>query len=346
MTPHLRSRLFISVNIVLGAVALVWMLERYGAGALVLLGMHPRWGPLTAFFAAAALNLMLLGGRWRGLLGSGSPRPGLVTFTLMRSAAHMLAVLIPSGKLGGDPLRAWLATRLGVPAARSVASTLADRVLEIGTTIPFSVFFAVALVQAGVPGADRAGWSVAAGSTALVVGVSWAVRRLHHGAGLVTAMVRRTGADRWPAISERMNTLIDAESALLEISRSRRRVAEAVLLGVLSNVVVLLEFWLLLRAFDLPSGPTSVIAAVFATGAAHMLPVPAGVGVLEGAQIWIFQALGHAPEVGLAVGLATRGRELLWMSPGVAYFLAQPALFREGSSRAEPVESGTSVGPR
>ena len=53
-----------------------------------------------------------------------------------------------------------------------------------------------------------------------------------------------------------------------------------------------------------------------------MLPIPAGVGVLEGAQVWIFQMLGYPTEVGLAVGLAVRLRELLWMAPGVVYLLA------------------------
>ena len=65
----------------------------------------------------------------------------------------------------------------------------------------------------------------------------------------------------------------------------------------------------------------AVVAAIFATGASHMFPVPAGVGVLEGAQMWLFELLGHSPEVGLAVGLAVRLRELLWMAPGLIYLL-------------------------
>ena len=65
-----------------------------------------------------------------------------------------------------------------------------------------------------------------------------------------------------------------------------------------------------------------MVAAIFATGAAHMLPIPAGIGVLEGANMWLFQMLGYPTEVGLAVGLAARLRELIWMLPGVAFLLA------------------------
>jgi hypothetical protein len=87
--------------------------------------------------------------------------------------------------------------------------------------------------------------------------------------------------------------------------------------------VVLVEYHFLLAAFDLPATPLAVFAAVFATGAAHSLPIPAVVGALEGAQMFVFGALGHPPEVGLAVGLAVRLRELCWIAPGLLYLLAR-----------------------
>ena len=55
---------------------------------------------------------------------------------------------------------------------------------------------------------------------------------------------------------------------------------------------------------------------------APMIPIPAGIGVLEGATLWLFQLLGYSADVGLAVGLAARLRELIWMLPGVTYLLA------------------------
>jgi len=71
-----------------------------------------------------------------------------------------------------------------------------------------------------------------------------------------------------------------------------------------------------------------VVAAIFATGAAHSLPVPAAVGALEGSQMWLFTILGHPPAVGLAVGLAVRLREVVWAIPGFVY-LAVGGLLRQ-----------------
>src|SRR4030095_13171013 len=42
-----------------------------------------------------------------------------------------------------------------------------------------------------------------------------------------------------------------------------------------------------------------------------------------GAEMWIFSRLGYPPEVGLAVGLAVRLRELVWMLPGLLYLTAR-----------------------
>jgi hypothetical protein len=39
--------------------------------------------------------------------------------------------------------------------------------------------------------------------------------------------------------------------------------------------------------------------------------------------MWLFQLLGYSSEVGLAVGLAARLRELIWMLPGVTYYLVR-----------------------
>jgi uncharacterized membrane protein YbhN (UPF0104 family) len=69
------------------------------------------------------------------------------------------------------------------------------------------------------------------------------------------------------------------------------------------------------------------VGALFAAGAAHSLPIPAAVGALEGAQIWLFGIFGHPPEVGLAVALAVRLRELVWIVPGLVVLAARGVKF-------------------
>ncbi|MFP6639172.1 MAG: lysylphosphatidylglycerol synthase transmembrane domain-containing protein, partial [Myxococcota bacterium] len=323
----MRAAILFSLNLALGLLLLGFVLWRYGQSALHLLAADPSPLLLLAFLTTTAITIACLSWRWGYLIAGLGHSLSLVKLALFRSGAHTLAVLIPSGKLGGDPLRVLWATQSGVPVGPGVASVTVDRTQEIGSTAPFSLMFAALLLQADVPYIERALITVVVGTLGLGVGVFFAMRRLRRGAGLVSALVRVTRMDQLAFVKSQFEVIEASERSTLELAEQTQRMIVAFLAGLVSNLLVVAEFALLLWAFDLPSNTTAIAAALFATGAAHLLPVPAGVGVLEGAQIWIFGILGYSADVGLAVGLAVRLRELVWMLPGIIYMLGR-ALMR------------------
>jgi len=316
-----KTKITLWVGSILGGALLLYLLSAFGGPALGVLRQSTSVGGLLFFLAALAATILCLSWRWGFLIRGLVPFSSLTMLTLIRSAGHSLAVLIPSGKLGGDPLRAWLATRRGVPAAESVASVAADRTLETLSSAPFSVLFALLLLQHGVPELDRALITIVIGIVIFVVLVLVASRALLRGRGIVSELVRRIVSDASSRRSFRIDLIEDAEAAAVRLLDQRPRLAAAFGVGLIANVLVIAEFWALLVAFGLPHDLIAVVAAIFATGAAHTLPIPAGVGVLEGAQIWIFGILGYPTEIGFAVGLAVRLRDVLWMVPGLAYML-------------------------
>ncbi len=319
----MRASIIFGVNLLVGAVLLGWVLHAFGGPALEVLAANPSAPLLAAFALAVAVTITSLAWRWRLLLAGLGPPVSLLTLALYRSAGHSVAVLVPSGKVGGDPLRAWLVARSRIAPADAISSVAVDRTLEIGSSAPFSILFATLLVQHGIPELERALVTVVIGATGLAAGVVIALRRLRRGAGLVTALVRGTRLDRLPIVEGQMDVLAAAEDAALRLASNPRRMFAAFATGLVSNLLVIAEFVLLFAAFDLPSTPTTIVAAIFATGAAHMLPIPAGVGVLEGAQVWLFGMLGYPTDVGLAVGLAVRLREIFWMLPGLIYLMGR-----------------------
>jgi len=318
-----KSKWLLAATFVLGTALLVFVFDRYGSGALTLLARDFSVGLLCAFTLMGASTLFCLGWRWRTLLAGLTNPPGVGVLTLYRSTAHSLATIIPSGKIGGDPLRVWLAVRGKVAAGAAIASVAVDRTLEIASTAPFSLAFAAVLLSQGVPRLGEALITMGVATLGLLLGIALAVRRLRRGSGLVTALVENTKIDRFEFVSSRVEVIEDSERGAARLSSDIPRLRTAFAAGLFANVLVIAEFALLLSAFGLPANPVSVVAALFATGAAHLLPVPAGIGVLEGAQIWIFTMLGYSADVGLAVALVARLRELLWMLPGLAYMGAQ-----------------------
>jgi len=319
----MKSKLIFWGNLALGAAILLFMLRSYGGQALDVLSVVLSPPLLATFLVSVSASIACLSYRWSYILRGLSQPPSLGTLILQRSAGHSLAVLLPSGKLGGDPLRAWLATRTGVPAGESIASVAIDRTLEFGSTAPFSVLFAALLLQHGIPELESAFVTVVIATIGLAVGITIAVRKLRSGGGLVAALVRRVSADRIQFVHSKLDVIESAETAASQLIRQPRRMLTAYGIGLLANLLVVAEFVCLLAACGLPLDMTAVVAAIFATGAAHMLPVPAGIGVLEGAQVWVFGMLGYPVEVGLAVGLAVRARELIWMTPGLTYLLVR-----------------------
>jgi uncharacterized protein (TIRG00374 family) len=318
-----KAKIIFIGNLLIGAGLLAFVLWKYGGPALDILGAAPSAFLLVGFLAVVFSTVVCLSWRWGYILSGLDGGPSLLRLTLYRSAAHSLAVLVPSGKLGGDPLRAWLAARDRVAPGKAIASVAIDRTIEVASTAPFSLFFGFLLLQHGIPQLERVMIAVCVGTFGLAVGIFVAVRRLRRGAGLVTPLALRMRLDRFRFVDRQLDVMADSEASAARLVEQSQRMFGAFVAGFVANLLVIGEFFLLLAAFGLPTDPIAIVAAIFATGAAHMLPVPAGIGVLEGATMWLFQLLGYSADVGLAVGLAARLRELIWMLPGGIYLLVR-----------------------
>lgn len=313
----MRPAVVLGVNLAAAGALLAWLVWHHGGPAFVRLGESVDAPVILAAAVAAVATLGCLTARWRLLLATLDAPVHATRVLAYRAAGQAVGTLVPSARLGGDPLRVWLLVRGSTPPAAALASVAVDRGLEMGSSAGFTVFFALILLRQGVPALHGPVVSALLGALAIAVGLGMTVRRLRRHAGLVTALLRRTGLGRLRAIHGRTAVLVEAETAASVLVERTRPLSHGFLLGVLGNLLTPLEYWFLLTAFGLPSDGVAVVAAIFATGAAHSMPVPAGVGVLEGAQMWLFGMLGYPPEVGLAVGFAVRVRELAWVAPGV-----------------------------
>jgi uncharacterized protein (TIRG00374 family) len=316
-------RVILATNLVVATSALVWVLWDKGAAAIAVLAHRPSWPLFVAFLATMVLLWTVATFRWRLLVAGVCAPPAFGSLMWCRLAGQSISMLIPSAKLGGEPVRGYLLARDGVQAPDAMATVAIDRVLDMGAGTVFTVLFAALLLSYGLPSLTGTLEGVAIGASALLAGIAVTMRRLHGGRGVVTAMIRRTRLDRWGVIERRMSVVEDAEERAQRLAGRVPLMTSAFVLGLAINVGVLLEYELLLAAFGLPRQPVAVVAAIFATGAAHSMPVPAGIGVLEGAQMALFAALGYPADVGLAVALAVRLRELLWLLPGLVYLVGR-----------------------
>lgn len=316
-----RRHVFLALNLGLGLGGLAWVLAQFGHGALALLAVHPSARLLAAFVLAVLAALATAALRWRLLLDTVGHAPGFAQLCAFRAASQSVSAVLPGGRLGGEPLRAWYAVQAGVPAPVAITTVAVDRATEMASSLAFVVAFALVLAARDVPGVERTVAGALVGAVSLVVAAALAVRKLRAG-GLLAPLVRSLARTR-PGLAQHADLVADAEAAARRLLAHPARLGLALAASVVADALTLVQHACLLAAFGLPSTPFAVVAAVFASGAARSLPVPGAVGTVEAAELWLFGLLGHPPEVGVAIGLAIRLRDLVWAAPGFVYLLVR-----------------------
>jgi uncharacterized protein (TIRG00374 family) len=236
-----RTAIVLGTNLVLGIGALVWVLWRFGGPALQLLAHGPHPALLIAFVGAFGISLLTMAYRWQMLLAGIGLRPGLARLMAYRAAGQSVSAIIPSAKLGGEPLRVWLLAREQASGGSAIASVALDRTLEIGAGAPFTFLFAALLLQRGVPELQGAFVSVTIGVLALAFGIAITVSRLRRGEGLITAVARATRLDRLGIVRGQMGVLADAEAEAGRIVRQPRRLWWSLADGPAANQSLCLE---------------------------------------------------------------------------------------------------------
>ena len=316
-----RRYVFWAVNFALGLAGLIWVFRQFGRGAVALLSGNPSPTLLTAFVVAVLVAILAFAARWRFLLDALGVAPSFARLCAFRAASQSLAAILPGGRLGGEPLRAWYAVQSGVPVPAAITTVVVDRTLEMATGLAFVVTFALVLAERDVPGIGQTVVGALVGTVSLAIAIAVSLRRLRAG-GLLAPFVRTLGLTR-PGIAQHAGMVELAEDAARRLLERPARLASALAMGFVADLLTLVQYACLLAAFGLPSTPLAVVAAVFASGAARTLPVPGAVGTVEAAEVWIFGMLGHPPEVGLAVSLVTRLRDIAWAAPGFVFLLVR-----------------------
>ncbi|MCA9973722.1 MAG: flippase-like domain-containing protein, partial [Anaerolineales bacterium] len=84
----------------------------------------------------------------------------------------------------------------------------------------------------------------------------------------------------------------------------------ALAVSALSWLLMVLEFWLMLRFLGLPLTPVQAVAVLTAARIAFLLPAPGGLGTLEASQVLALTWLGMSPAAGVAASLLIRARDV------------------------------------
>ncbi|MBW3543363.1 MAG: flippase-like domain-containing protein [Planctomycetes bacterium] len=292
----------------------------YGFGEVGRAFAEVGWGVVwVSLFHFVPLACDTLG--WRSLFAA-AHRPSLVRMFLFRWVGEAVNNTLPVAQVGGDVVRARLATRAGAPRSASAAATIVDFTVGLLTQIIVALVALVLLaLREGFDG--WTGWLLG-GLLALSILIAGFVAlqawglfgRLRRGAALVLRLLPTRSLN-----SEKAGAGETLDARVVAIYRDHRdRLVADVCWRSAAWVVGTVEIWLALKFLDAPGGfvEAFIIHAVTMAIRSAAFFLPAGLGVQEGGFVAIGQLLGLAGPVALALGLVRRVREVLLGLPGLA----------------------------
>jgi putative membrane protein len=310
------TRILLSVGTIIFVSLLAWQGLGTVAAALTAAG----WG-LALVAAFHLLPLVIDAGAIAVLFdrprAHGSMRDALVA----RWAGESVNSLLPAGQIGGPLLMVRHLTRRGVRLTDAAASITVSTTMQAVAQIVFALFGVALFCAYGAHDAPaELGAGASAGIGVLLLAVAslyWAQRQGMFGR-LLRMASKAFGQRDW-SISTTHADAIDIAIGALYCERGK--VGATFALSFVGWLVGTGEVWLALHflghpvnwldALLLESVGQAIRGAAFA--------IPGSLGVQEGGYLVLAPLVGLSPDLGLALSLAKRTRELLLGMPGLAY---------------------------
>ena len=290
----------------LGLALAVYLVTHIGLGAVYSAAVALGWGGFALLCLWGLGVFLLLGLAWHVLLPA-SPGAAAWTFVRSRMVRDSAAEVLPFSQLGGIAIGVRAAILQGVSAPLAWASMIADVTTELLAQIAY-LGLGIAILATHRPRTS----AVASLTRASLIGLTLAVV-----AGALFFAVQRYGvtlaARIAAAIARGAGQVTAAVGAALDaIYRSPERVAVSVTLHLAGWIASGIAVWIAFRLIGAHIGLTSVLAIeslVYATRSVAVI-VPNALGVQEAAYAVLAPLFGVGAELGLAVSLLKRARDI------------------------------------
>ncbi len=320
--------LFIGLIASQGLPLIVRTLAGAGWGLVLLSGFHL----LPLALDAAAIRVLFEP-------GAASTLRGAVVARWLGESANSL---MPAGQLGGPVIMARHLARCGMTLQHAAAvitvSTTVQTIAQIGFALLGVALLALRATQAGTHALSSSAL-LASLLLALQVGGFYALQRRGLFAGLMRTASRFAGRRDW---SRWLSQAQAIDLAVQSIYTRRLPVAGSFLFSLVGWLIGTGEVYLAMPWLGFPVGWTDALLLESLGSAIRgaAFAVPGALGLQEGGYVLLAPLVGLPPQVGLALSLCKRARELLLGLPGILYWFLCDRVWRR---RRPPCDNAASA---
>jgi glycosyltransferase 2 family protein len=293
------------VALLAGLALAVFLITQVGIGQVLEAASRVGWGGFALICIAGLPTIACLGGAWYALLaGRGAGWPILALGRQIRDSS---SDLLPFTQVGGMVIGARIAALGGVPAATAYASMMVDVTTELMGQIAFIVLgllLGLTALRASPAMAPYADAMVIC--TALMVPAAAAFILLQRKG---TGLAEKLAGKLLPAAVHHTAAFSQALHGFYE---NPLRLAISATLHLTGWIVSGLWIWLIFRLLgaDIDVFSAIVIEALLGALRSATVFIPSAIGVQEAGYAALAPVFGIGPEIGLAVSLLKRGRDV------------------------------------
>jgi len=306
-----------ALALVAGAIAAVYLVWSIGFDPVFAAIARAGFGGLALFCLFALLVFVSLAVAWYFLLPPGHRRP-VREFYIARLVRDSIAEISPFSPVGGMVAAARLMTLKGMSGAYAAASVAGDATTEAMAQVVFLAFgLGWGLTQfRHLQGSGPVTEAMLAVLLLAVPGIALLIFLQKRGAMFAERMARR--------FFPQVQAGVSFHQAIEELYDSRARLAVSAALHLLAWIGAGLGTFI---AFRLVGGRIGILNAValealLCTLRSIAAPVPAAIGVQEWGYAMLAPLFGLPAEMGLAVSLLKRAREIVLGVPALIYWQA------------------------
>ena len=328
------------VFLILGLIALVGIVWHIGLEPILEAVSQLGIFPLIVILLPMILVYGLEAWGWRLTLGAYAKRVGFLRLFAIRMAGETVNVTTPSAYVGGEPLKAYLLKRYGVPMVESLASVITAK-----TTMTLAQVLFILL------GLGLAFWIIDATShfwIAMVVslglltfGVGLFVMFQRYGLGMGCLTLLRACGIRLAFLEKRESQLQEMDGTIRGFySENHQTFYIALGTFFLAWLCETLEVFAILYYLDVGVDVWASISiaalTVFIKGGTFF--IPGSLGAQEGGYTLLLMSFGYTDVTGITFALIRRLREILWILFGLGCLM-----MLKGTNLPTATESSSSM---
>ncbi len=310
--------------LLLGLTLLAFMIHQVGLNNILerlsSLGLHAPiiLIPYTFVYLFDALG-------WRMTLGEKAREIGFLQLFLSRMAGEAINYITPSAYLGGEPVKAYLLQKHGIPLVDGLASVVTAKTVMVISQVLF-VLLGIGLAFSSQHNDDGLFYAAALVVTLVSFAAAFLVFVQHR--GMFTGILWLLEALRLPAgfLKRREEKLKDLDATILVFyGQHRSYFLFALLFFFLGWLSGSFEIYLLMYFLDLPVSLRTAISleAMATVIRAAVFFIPSGLGAQEGGNILLFTSFGFSPVIAMTFSVIRRMREAIWITIGLLYLVKQ-----------------------